>query len=217
MATASSSSGTSSVPPASTLMPSPSPSPAAATTLSPFPPGITPPAPPTTKQDHDTSSLVNLYFLILAFGVFILVIIYWFIHRQRREQRLLSVRRRQTALERDMQGWRGNRTWMYGGWRSSAGHGMHRKEEGLDEHGMAPPPYEPSTAESTRGLASDQHDIERQARATFGSHEAANNLAVPMRTLSRASTRKPPGYEESISSASSSRVNMLPEHDGRPV
>ncbi|KAG8625361.1 hypothetical protein KVT40_007112 [Elsinoe batatas] len=126
------------------------------TTSDPTIPGLPPTSgsygrPPTTSpEEQKRDNLVNLYFVFLLLLVLAAALVAWLYYR-RRKVRTEAIREgRRDALERDlsasagagdwfsrniwgMGGSGGRRRWMPGG----------RKEEGLDERGQAPPPYEP--------------------------------------------------------------------------
>lgn len=96
----------------------------------------------------------------------------------------------QNALARDMEGWVNTRRWFHGAWRPNQTRAFVRREEGLDEHGEAPPPYQP------------KDDV---TVAEGPPQDPARLLAVPLRTLSRddVGSGRPPEYRETISRTSS--------------
>jgi hypothetical protein len=86
----------------------------------------------------------NYYFLLLAvFAVFVAALL-WYFHHRRAKKRALMRRGGQHALARDMEGWAGTRRFMHGHYRPSNAV-LVRQHEGLNEHGEAPPPYQPKT------------------------------------------------------------------------
>jgi hypothetical protein len=87
------------------------------------------------------------------------------------------------ALARDMDGWVNTRRWFHGTFRQNQSAAFVRREEGLDERGEAPPPYQPKS------------DV-NAAHATGTTQDAVSGLAVPMQTLSRdtAVQGRPPDY-----------------------
>jgi len=87
------------------------------------------------------------------------------------------------ALARDLDGWVNTRRWMHGAWRYNQSAAFVRREEGLNEHGEAPPPYRPK-GEATADVGA--------------SHDVTTGLTIPLRTLPRDETERSrlPGYEE---------------------
>jgi hypothetical protein len=82
---------------------------------------------------------------------------------------------------------------MHGAWRHNQAPAIIRREDGLDEQGEAPPPYQ-SKDEATVALSGITQD-------------PASGLTIPLRTLSRESTEqmRPPDYQESNESSSTIR------------
>jgi hypothetical protein len=88
----------------------------------------------------------------------------------------------QDALAMDLEGWTGTRRFIHGSY------GQHhlayvRRQEGLDEHGEAPPPYQPKS----------DITVDAPADEALG---PASSLAIPLRTLPRDENERaqPPGY-----------------------
>ncbi len=144
-----------------------------------------------TNNGTNQSGLVQYYFVFLALLLVCVGLAVFFVFRRRVQQR--SRRRaggsRETALQRDLSGpggWYGGlprnpagqrRGWQ-GRWRSAE----LSWEEGLDEHGEAPPPYLPK-----------RHSQEQQRNDDAG----GNGPAIPLGTLSRDDVGlKPPDYHE---------------------
>ena len=102
----------------------------------------------------------------------------------------------QDALARDLDGWVNTRRWMHGAWRHNQTAAFVRREEGLNEHGEAPPPYQPKS-EVTVG----QEDAGT-------AQDSASGLTIPLRTLSRDAIEgsRPPEYEERVNREGSSNV-----------
>lgn len=151
-------------------------------------PGLFPPANTDSQQPDETTernnNVFNYYFLILAvFGVFVAVGLWWIRRRskRRKEQMRLSG---QNALARDLDGWINTRRWMHGAWRHNQPTGFVRREEGLNEHGEAPPPYQPKS------------EVASEPNGTL--QDAASGLTIPLRTLSRdrIDVAQPPQYAE---------------------
>lgn len=123
------------------------------------------------SSDRKSSSLLNYYFVFLALFVVLLIGGIYFIHKRKRAIKAQARNSGQNALARDVAGWDNARRWVHGGWRVGPNSGLHRREEGLNELGEAPPPYEPPTA----------------ARSSSRQEECRDEhyIAMPMRTLSR--------------------------------
>ncbi|KAI9855362.1 MAG: hypothetical protein M1813_009820 [Trichoglossum hirsutum] len=178
-------------------------------------PPIQTPTPPTSppvvfsKPARDReSSFVNLYFLLLFLLAVLGAIIYYFVRRRRREKSARSRNRRHNALVRDLASWPGMNRSRTGGRRglgNSSGHGD--MEEGLDERGEAPPPYEPPP----HALSLEGQQWSGRQEQSGAEHETLPvdllPLRPPMRTLTRESHVQPPGYEDTINNASSARTS----------
>jgi hypothetical protein len=163
---------------------------------SPQDPGqLFPLADPVDADEQRKESVFNYYFLFLAaFGV-LLVVGLWMIHKRREKKKEQRRRSGHNALARDLDGWVNTRRWMHGAWRPAAG--FVRREEGLNEHGEAPPPYQPKSADT---VVVQGHDGTTQ--------DSTNGLTIPLRTLSRTDVERSrlPGYEEA-----SGTPSMLPD------
>lgn len=122
-------------------------------------------------------SLYNYFYIFLAVFLVALAAGCWFFRRQRRMKRNGRRNLRHSALARDLDGLSAApRRWLPASWRSDHGAtAAARREEGLDESGIAPPPYQ--SASSGHGVPS--------ARP-----------AIPLKTftLSTGVGTKPPGY-----------------------
>jgi hypothetical protein len=90
------------------------------------------PTPTPDPSPHHTN-VFNYYFLFLAALALLVIGLVWYFHLQRARQRHAQRVSGQHALARDLEGWAGARR--------SVGNGR-RREEGLDEDGEAPPPYQ---------------------------------------------------------------------------
>jgi hypothetical protein len=142
---------------------------------------------PYDPEKHRNESVFNYYFLILALFAVVVAISLWWI-RQRRIRRKEQMRLSgQNALAQDLDGWANTRRWMHGAQRHNQTAAFVRREEGLDEHGEAPPPYhpkpEPTVAKGPTGEAQDP----------------VSGLAIPLRALARADIEgnRPPEYQDS--------------------
>jgi hypothetical protein len=163
---------------------------------------VPPPAAFNSNTKTRESSLVNFYFLLLFLAAAALVLIYYIVRRRRKEKSARSRSRGHNALVRDLASWPGMNRSRTGG-RSGLGN-VSRIEEGLDERGEAPPPYEPPLALPHR----QQLGSAGQGQPGTGgepSPEAAPWLAIPMRTLARDLHTQPPGYDETADDANSAR------------
>ncbi|KAF2458580.1 hypothetical protein BDY21DRAFT_340638 [Lineolata rhizophorae] len=164
------------------------------------------------RQDPEEtrSGLLNYYFVFLAVFVILLFVLMWLVHRRKKKLKLYIRSHQQNALARDIDGWVSNRRWMHGNWRSGGqGAGVLRRHEGLNEHGEAPPPYQPSApAENTVGAGDGTNGWPGgpPQSAPHDSHarDPETGLAIPLRTLSRegGATLKPPDYNETVRSTS---------------
>lgn len=137
-----------------------------------------------------SENVFNYYFLFLALFGALIAIGLWWIHKRRKRQKERMRLSGQNALAQDLDGWVNTRRWMHGRWRQNQT-GPIRREEGLDENGEAPPPYQPNS-----DITVGQHD-------TTPAHDAASGLAIPLRTLSRDEIERirPPEYREADSHA----------------
>jgi hypothetical protein len=143
-------------------------------TFTPKPPPLPvyPTATPTSTPGaypHDTI-VFNYYFLFLAALALLVIGLVWYFHvqraRRKHEQRVSG----QHALARDLEGWAGGRRFMAGRYGRDQAAGRAR-EEGLDENGDAPPPYQ----------------LKNEVNVGTG------EVAVPLRAVVRDEGR-PPGY-----------------------
>jgi hypothetical protein len=129
--------------------------------------------PADTPQGKAKNSIVNLYFLLLAIFLLILVSIYIFV-RRRRIAKIRRVRSSgQSALARDVEGWSPTRTWPGSGWRGMVARTSRTsrisRDEGLDERGEAPPPYNPGRGEEAeRALREAEATALARLAATTG-------------------------------------------------
>jgi hypothetical protein len=151
------------------------------------PPELFPGATYTGAQQIHHDGVFNYFLFLGLFGVLTAMFLWW-IHKRRKrrkEQMRLSGR---DALARDMDGWINTSRWFYGTRRHNQTSTFVRREEGLDEHGEAPPPYQPKS------------DVTMAHTTTGGSQEAVVDLAIPLRTFSRDAAEPgcPPGYRISI-------------------
>ncbi|KAF2706154.1 hypothetical protein K504DRAFT_505114 [Pleomassaria siparia CBS 279.74] len=139
--------------------------------------------PPDGEQQRN-ESVFNYYFLFLAAFVAIIVVGLWLIHRRRKKRKEQMRLSGQHALARDLDGWVNTRRWMHGNWRHNQASAFVRREEGLNEHGEAPPPYQPKS-----DVTVSQGDVE-------ATQDSARGLTIPLRALSRDEMERsqPPGY-----------------------
>ncbi|KAF1845035.1 uncharacterized protein K460DRAFT_354894 [Cucurbitaria berberidis CBS 394.84] len=140
----------------------------------------------TPPHDDDTHDVFNYYFLFLVvFGVLVAILLWW-LHRQKQRRTELARLSGQHALARDMEGWAGTRRFMHGRHARNHQAAFIRRQEGLDEHGEAPPPYQPKS-EST--------GAQRPAEAA---QVAAGRISIPLGTVSRYEIEgaRPPAYHD---------------------
>ncbi|KAF2025891.1 hypothetical protein EK21DRAFT_26426, partial [Setomelanomma holmii] len=141
------------------------------------------PAATSSSTDHTRDATVfNYYFLFLAAFAVLIAALLWWLHRQRKRRKEQMRLSGHNALSQDLEGWAGARRFMHGR------HGRYqtslvRREEGLNEHGEAPPPYQPKS-EDTVAL-----------EPTAGAENAASPT-IPLRTLPRGTATRagPPEY-----------------------
>ena len=112
------------------------------------------------KQGLDVTAFKN-YFLLLALLVVLLALVFWLIHRRKVRKR----RSRQHALARDVEAWSSTRRPIHGRYRTDNSVYLLCQMERLNEHGEAPPPYQPKIEATTmhvtiplRTLAMDKSD-----------------------------------------------------------
>ncbi|CAI6313702.1 unnamed protein product [Periconia digitata] len=166
---------------------------------------------PASDPNSQNDGVINYYFLFFAvFGVLIAVLLWWFQkrRRQRKEQLRMSGR---NALAQDMEGWVNTRRWFHGTWRPNQTAAIVRQEEGLNEQGEAPPPYQ-----------SNSSDI------TVSHHqEAIDGLTIPLGAVTRQDYEEGrlPGYGENanveqtsntysgVSDHTPSATRKMTEHD----
>ena len=135
-----------------------------------------------SNQDPN-QGVFHYYWLILAlFGVLVAAFLWWINRRRRRRKEQMRLNG-QDALARDMEGWTNTRRWFHGAWRPDQMRQFAPREEGLDEHGEAPPPYRPK-ADVTGAQNAPQHLV--------------GGLSMPLRTFSRegVDSGRPPEYWE---------------------
>lgn len=136
-------------------------------------------------DDNNTGSSVPMgsyYFVFLMLAICIIGIVIFLNFRRRRKRRLQHLYGREDAYAQDPAAARGRRHYWTGRWGSQ----NVSREEGLNEHGEAPPPYMPK---------SSVHDPQRDG--AIGGQAASAGPAVPMQTLSRDDAgMRPPEYDE---------------------
>jgi cbb3-type cytochrome oxidase subunit 3 len=128
-------------------------------------------------------TVFNYYFLFLAALCVLLVALLWWVHRQRKRRKQQLHLNGQHALARDLEGWAGARRFMHGR------HGQYltpahtRREEGLDEHGDAPPPYQPKSDVTVETV-----------------QDPGREIAIPLQALlqNEHDRARPPGYTVAV-------------------
>jgi hypothetical protein len=158
------------------------------TTMDGSPQGPSPLFPLADLADADrqrSESVFNYYFLFLAAFGLLVVVGLWMIHKRRQKKKEQMRLSGHNALARDLDGWVNTRRWMHGAWRPTAG--FVRRDEGFNEHGEAPPPYHPKSADTVLVQGPD--------RTT---QDSTTGLTIPLRTLARDEIERSrlPGYEE---------------------
>ncbi|KAF2196137.1 hypothetical protein GQ43DRAFT_476590 [Delitschia confertaspora ATCC 74209] len=193
---------------------SPTPSLSTRPTQDPEPPGFLDNAPENTSDNAEKTKegVFQYYFLFLAlFGVLIGVAL-WMLHRSRKRRKERYRQHATNALARDLDGWSTTRRWMHGGWRNNRGEPDRGTEEGLNENGEAPPPYEPPKASRVE-VNEDGGSMEQEGYGRVG-------ITVPMRTLVREDVGRvrPPDYEGVVASgeSGSARLDAVDTHATRP-
>ncbi|KAB2569356.1 hypothetical protein DBV05_g11959 [Lasiodiplodia theobromae] len=161
--------------------------------------------------DSDSSltrdGLLNLYFLFIAIVVILLVVALLLLHRRKKRRKAMMRNYGQSALAQDINGHHHNNNtsrwlpgpgrWMMGGAGAS---GTHRApEEGLNERGEAPPPYnQPPGGPPQPAYAPGASYVAMPPPPPPGWQSDAG-LTIPMRTLSRDTQgNKPPDYQETL-------------------
>jgi hypothetical protein len=146
------------------------------------PSDLFPAATPSSDVHIRDETVFNYYFLFLAAFAVLIAALLWWLHKQRQRRKEQMRLGGHNALSQDLDGWAGARRFMHGRY------GRHQvalgwREEGLNEHGEAPPPYQPKN----EVLVSHQPTTAAQN---------STSLAVPLRTFTRDITNRacPPGY-----------------------
>ncbi|KAF2735337.1 hypothetical protein EJ04DRAFT_563508 [Polyplosphaeria fusca] len=145
--------------------------------------------PPATSNDGPTTgrseNVFNYYFLFLAIFGLLIAFCLWWVHKRRKRRKELMRLSGQNALARDLDGWINTRRWMHGRWRTNQPAAFVRREEGLNEDGEAPPPYQPKS------------EITVAQNEELSPQDPESGLTIPLRTLSRdeIETFRPPAYE----------------------
>ncbi|KAI4606431.1 hypothetical protein J4E80_010183 [Alternaria sp. BMP 0032] len=122
-------------------------------------------------EERQNASFFNYYFLLGMLAGLILVAA-WLIHRRNVRRRALRCLNGQQASARDVEAWPGTRRLLHGRY-GATNSVLLRPTEGLDEHGEAPPPYQPK------------------------SEVSSTTIAIPLRVLSANESERslPPQYE----------------------
>lgn len=136
-------------------------------------------------QLHTRESVFNYYFLFFALFVVIIAGALWWVHRRRKIQKEQMRISGQNALAQDLEGWYSTSHFIHGGYTRRQIAPFVRREEGLDEHGEAPPPY------------LSKSEIAVVAR---GPEQPNSNVTIPLRTLPRDEIERvrPPVYDETV-------------------
>ncbi|KAF2137237.1 uncharacterized protein K452DRAFT_302151 [Aplosporella prunicola CBS 121167] len=162
---------------------------------------------PEGESDGDVprSGVINLYFLFIGVVVILLLIALYLLHRRKKKRKEILQATGQAHLARDLDGWANTRRWIHGN-RAPLPELAHPPVEGLNEHGEAPPPYQPApgpapeVAESPVIMAggTEMHQTPTTAATPDWTGNPAG-LAIPMRTITRdTQVSKPPDYDEAL-------------------
>jgi hypothetical protein len=156
-------------------------------TFADLPPDLFGDTPPSSAHQPN-ESVFNYYFLFLVLFGLVVAVALWYLHRHRKKRKEQMRLSGQTALARDMDGWINTRRWFHGAWRPNQTVAFVRREEGLNERGEPPPPYEPKS-EAT---------VSQQPN---GTQQSLNGLTIPLRTLSieEVGQGRPPRYHDNTS------------------
>ncbi|KAF2130490.1 hypothetical protein P153DRAFT_356249 [Dothidotthia symphoricarpi CBS 119687] len=128
-------------------------------------------------------NVFNYYFLFFAlFGALVAGSLWW-AHRRRKKQKEQTRLSGQHALAQDLEGLINTRRFMHGENSHSQTGALIQREEGLDEHGEAPPPYKPKSEDTVAAGTTQSMD---------------DCVTIPLRTLLRDGVERaqPPLYEE---------------------
>lgn len=167
--------------------------------------------------DSDSSltrdGLLNLYFLFIAIAVILLVVALLLLHRRKKRRKAMMRNYGQSALAQDINGHHNNNNsrwlpgpgrWMMGGGAGASG-APRAPEEGLNERGEAPPPYnqppggppQPAYGPGANYVATVP--VAGMPPPPPPGWQSDAGLTIPMRTLSRDTQgNKPPDYHEAL-------------------
>jgi hypothetical protein len=145
------------------------------------PPPLFPTPTPTDPPDGPVrdSTVFNYYFLFLVAFAVLLAVLFWWLRQQYKRRKELLRRRGHRALANDLERWAGTRGYMHGRYGQSQTVATTRREEGLDEHGQAPPPYEPK-------------------REVTAHTEAVPSVTIPLRTFARDEAHRAPPPKDDV-------------------
>lgn len=140
----------------------------------------------------DSPRMSTYYFVFFALLICIAVLCIYFVWRKRRNALTVRGNARVSGYQRDLREWdtpRYRRQY----WNTNFRNAEVTREEGLNEHGDAPPPYMPKEDEN---IGSDGP----QANGQLGHGQGgSSDPAIPLQTLSRDQAGlKPPGYEQIV-------------------
>jgi hypothetical protein len=147
-----------------------------------------------TADGNDKGRYTTYYFVFFALLFCIALLCVYFVWKKRRNALTVRDGFSGAGYQRDVQEWdtvRYRRRY----WNTNNRNAEVSREEGLNEHGEAPPPYVPKDDENT-GSAGPQAG----GYSYFGQGPARPaEPAIPMQTLSRDQAGlKPPGYEQTV-------------------
>ena len=166
----------------------------------PDPPGLRPATKSSSDQDERNDEVFNFYFLFLIlFGV-LLAAVFWWLHRHKKRRKEQLQLGGQHALARDLEGWASTRRFMHGRYGRNQQAAIIQREEGLDERGEAPPPYQ------ARDQGTTSHSLAQGRNTGIGA------VAVPLRTLRRSNSDRanPPAYQNPVQSSENETARSTP-------
>ncbi|KAF2758520.1 hypothetical protein EJ05DRAFT_500040 [Pseudovirgaria hyperparasitica] len=152
--------------------------------------------------DKQHQSILNYYFVFLVLLAIIVAVGVYILTKRRRRQKLENRNTSTSVLARDLNGWSNSRRWINGTRAMRTGNaGRTSREDGLNEHGEAPPPYVP--------------------KVEIPPGSEGNSFAMPLRTLTGEgrTVARPPDYAEALRTPNESiidpsRPNTAATHGG---
>jgi len=103
-------------------------------------------------EERQNASFYKYFYLLLGMLAGLILVAAWLIHRRKVRRRALRRLNGQPASARDVEAWPGTRRLLHGRYRATNSV-LLRPTEGLDEHGEAPPPYQPKSGVNSTTIA----------------------------------------------------------------